>query len=218
MRLFFGVGWRKEDGAMSKGANTRQRIIELAAPIFNQRGYAGASMQDVMDATGLEKGGLYRHFSSKEELAAEAFRYALANAVKTRTEKLGGVQGTIPRLRFVIERFVEAPSTVPGGCPLMNTAIDADDGNPVLRELARKGIEDWKLRLTAMVREGISAGEIRPETEPRRIAHALIAGLEGALMISRLEGTQQALVDVRATLNAMLDAIAADGPSGVRPV
>jgi AcrR family transcriptional regulator len=203
---------------MSKGAETRQRIIELAAPIFNQRGYAGASMQDVMEATGLEKGGLYRHFSSKEALAAEAFRYALANAVKTRTEKLDRVQGAIPRLRFVVERFVEAPSGVPGGCPLMNTAIDADDGNPVLRELARQGIEDWKLRLAEIAREGIAAGEIRAGTEPRRIANAMIATLEGALMISRLERSKQALVDARATLDAMLDGIAVAGLDRTRPV
>jgi AcrR family transcriptional regulator len=203
---------------MTKGANTRQRIIELAAPIFNQRGYAGASMQDVMLATGLEKGGLYRHFSSKEELATEAFRYALANAVKMRTEKQEAVQGAIPRLRFVIDRFVEAPSGIPGGCPLMNTAIDADDGNPALRELAREGIEDWKRRLAEIVGEGIAAGEIRPGTEPRRIANAVIAGLEGALMISRLEGTKQALSDARTTLDALLDGIAVGGSDVTRPV
>ena len=56
---------------MRKGELTRQRIIAQAAPIFNQRGFAGCSMQDLMEATGLEKGGLYRHFSGKEELAAE---------------------------------------------------------------------------------------------------------------------------------------------------
>jgi len=61
---------------MSKGEQTRQEIIRKAAPIFNQRGYDGAAMSDLMKATGLEKGGIYRHFSSKEALAAEAFDYA----------------------------------------------------------------------------------------------------------------------------------------------
>ena len=55
---------------MSKGQLTRQRIIAQAAPLFNQRGYEGCSINDVMAATGLEKGGIYRHFESKEELAA----------------------------------------------------------------------------------------------------------------------------------------------------
>jgi TetR/AcrR family transcriptional repressor of nem operon len=129
---------------MSKGDLTRQRIVELAAPLFNQRGFEGCSMNDVMQATGLEKGGLYRHFSSKEELAAEAFRYALRNAVKTRTEGLETVGDPIDQLRYLIRRFVEEPSFMPGGCPLMNTAIDCDDGNPLLRKLVVDAIEDWK--------------------------------------------------------------------------
>jgi hypothetical protein len=100
----------------------------------------------------------------------------------------------------------------------MNTAIDADDGNPVLRELARQGIEDWKRRLAEIAREGIAAGEIRAGTEPRRIANAMIATLEGALMISRLERSKQALVDARATLDAMLDGIAVAGLDRTHPV
>ena len=61
----------------TKGAATRQRIVELAAPVFNQRGYVGASMRDLVDATGLEKGGIYNHFGSKEQLALEAYDYAM---------------------------------------------------------------------------------------------------------------------------------------------
>jgi AcrR family transcriptional regulator len=60
---------------MTKGEQTRQRIVAEAAPVFNQRGYEGSSLADLMKATGLKKGGIYRHFSSKEELAAEAFDY-----------------------------------------------------------------------------------------------------------------------------------------------
>jgi TetR/AcrR family transcriptional repressor of nem operon len=58
---------------VSKGDETRERIIARAAPLFNQRGYAGAAMSDIMAATGLEKGGIYRHFGSKESLAHPSF-------------------------------------------------------------------------------------------------------------------------------------------------
>ena len=192
---------------MNKGELTRERIVAQAAPIFNQRGFAGCSMQDVMDATGLEKGGLYRHFESKEELAAEAFKYALSQAVKTRTADLAHIEDSVPKLRYVVARFVEAPSTMPGGCPLMNTAIDADDGNPVLRKLAKAGLNDWKKRISTLVKQGIQAREIRKEVEPRRIANTIIATLEGALMISRMEGTKEALSDAGAALNSILDTI-----------
>lgn len=193
---------------MSKGDLTRQRIVELAAPLFNQRGYEGCSMQDVMQATGLEKGGLYRHFSSKEELAAEAFRYALKNALKTRTDGIDSVGEPLDQLRYLIGRFVEEPSLMPGGCPLMNTAIDADDGNAVLRKLACDAIADWKARLGAIVQEGIRRRAIRRNVDPVRIATTIIATLEGALMISRLEGSKTALRDSQKSLGTLLHEIA----------
>jgi TetR/AcrR family transcriptional regulator, transcriptional repressor for nem operon len=192
---------------MRKGEATRQRIIAEAAPIFNQRGFDGCSMQDLMQATGLEKGGLYRHFANKEDLAAEAFRFALAQNVKVRTEHLDEIPNSIDKLKRVVHLFVELPSAIPGGCPLMNTAIDADDGNLALRDLARKGIQDWRTRLTRIIETGINAGEIRRSTDPRRIANTLIATLEGALMISRLENSRNALRDAQSTLDTLLTSL-----------
>ncbi len=63
---------------MRKGEQTRRKIIERAAPLFNKRGFNGCSMQDISAATGLEKGSLYTHFNNKEELALEAFDAAWA--------------------------------------------------------------------------------------------------------------------------------------------
>ena len=194
---------------MTKGDATRQRIVELAAPLFNQRGFEGCSMQDVLDATGLEKGGVYRHFASKEELAAEVFRYSWAQVGKARREGLEDIEGSVEKLRFMVRRFAAAPGPIAGGCPLMNTAIESDDGNAVLRGLACASIKDWKKRLCGIVEDGIKAGEIRKGVEPRAVANSMIAGLEGALMISRLEGNRTAVRDAAATLESMLDGIAA---------
>jgi AcrR family transcriptional regulator len=193
---------------MSKGDLTRQRIIEEAAPIFNQRGFAGCSMQDVLDATGLEKGGVYRHFASKEELAAEAFQYAWTRVSKARREGQDAIPGAVDKLKYSVRRFAETPGVFPGGCPLMNTAIDADDGNPVLRDLVCEAMKEWKARLSSIVEDGLVSGEIRGGVEPRRVANTIIATLEGALMISRLEGDRAAVNDARESLMTMLDGIA----------
>ena len=210
MRLFRYAGIH-EAMTLTKGEATRHRIVAAAAPIFNQRGFDGCSMQDLMEATGLEKGGIYRHFANKQELAVEAFRFALAQNVKVRTDRLEDTPGTgkdaIARLRNIIRIFVETPSVVPGGCPLMNTAIDADDGNEVLRDLARKGIQDWRARLSRIIEAGIATGEIRKKTDPSRIANTIIATLEGALMISRLEDSKSALRDAQVALDTVLDDI-----------
>ena len=194
---------------MTKGEETRQKIIEQAAPLFNQLGYAGCSMQDIMAATGLEKGGLYRHFSSKEELAEEAFRYSVSRAMNLRWDGVDEVAGAVEKVQFMVRRFVEVRSTIPGGCPVMNTAIEADDGNPVLRKLAREALQQWKHKIGTIVEAGIERKEIRVDVEPRRIANNVIAALEGAQMISRLEGSSEAMLDAKSMLDAFL--------AGLRP-
>ncbi len=194
---------------MRKGEVTRQRIVAQAAAIFNQKGFAGCSMQDVMEATGLEKGGLYRHFSTKEELAAEAFRYAVERAEKLRTETTESLKCALDRLRSAVRRFVSTRSDVAGGCAIFNTAIAEDDGNPVLRGLALASLADWKARLSGIVEEGIRQGEISGGTVPNRVANVLISALEGALAISRLEGTRSALEDAQLALEAYLGGLAA---------
>jgi hypothetical protein len=107
----------------------------------------------------------------------------------------------------VIQLFVETPSAVPGGCPLMNTAIEADDGNPELRQLALEGIRAWRQRLSSIIEAGIKAGEIRQGTKSRQLANVIISTLEGALMISRLERTRHALQDAKTTLDSVIGSI-----------
>ena len=100
---------------MRKGERTKQEIIRKAAPIFNEKGYDGAALSDLMRATGLEKGGIYRHFDSKEQLAAEAFDYAWKVALDTRFEGTQEISNTVDRLRRIVWNFRDQCSGhVPG--------------------------------------------------------------------------------------------------------
>jgi len=185
---------------MSKGEATRQRIIAQAASLFNQRGYSGCSLNDIMEVTGLEKGGIYRHFESKEELAAEAFDFAWATASALRTHGLDSIPDPIERLKQHIARF-GTRSSIPGGCPLLNTAVDSDDGNPVLRERVRKALRSWQASLRKILEEGIAQGTIHPDLDPEDIANHIIASLEGGMVISRLERNDTALGSARRHLD-----------------
>jgi TetR/AcrR family transcriptional repressor of nem operon len=190
---------------VTKGAETRQRILAEAAPIFNQRGYEGSSLADLMKATGLEKGGIYRHFSSKEELAAQAFDYTWAAVRQARfpdpDENIRGIAW----LKQVIANFIERRSPVAGGCPLLNTAIEADDGNPILRARVSKAVRSWVAQLQSVVTDAIKRGEIRPDADPKTVATLIVATLEGALMMSRLERNDDALRRSQQHLNRYLD-------------
>jgi TetR/AcrR family transcriptional repressor of nem operon len=190
---------------MGKGEQTRKRIVAQAASLFNRRGYHGSSLQDVMEATGLEKGGIYRHFSSKEELAALAFDHAWSEAVEARQQGIEEITNNVDKLKQLISNFVERRPSVPGGCPLLNTAVDADDGNPVLRDHARKALKGWQQRLESIIAEGIKAGHARPGVDKRKVANLIIASLEGALMICRLEKNDEALSAARAHLHSFLE-------------
>lgn len=190
---------------MSKGEETRARIVAQAADLFNQRGFEGSSLAALMEATGLEKGGIYRHFSSKEELAAEAFDYAWSAAMEARMHGLDSVPNSVDRLKQFVANFVERRPAVPGGCPLLNTAIDADDGNEILRERALKALRGWRGRLSSIIREGLEHKEIRREVDPKALATIIISCLEGALMISRLQENRESLRIAESYLNDVLE-------------
>jgi len=199
---------------MSKGGKTRQRIVAEAATLFNQRGFEGGSMADLMEATGLEKGGIYRHFSTKEELAAEAFDYAWQAATDVWMQDLDSIPNSVDKLKRFMTNFIERRPSVPGGCPLLNTAIDADDGNPILRERARKALHQWQDRLSEIVRVGLKKREIRSGVDPKKLVTLIIGSLEGALMVSRLERNREALLDTQAHLESYLDSEVRLSPGG----
>jgi TetR/AcrR family transcriptional regulator, transcriptional repressor for nem operon len=188
-----------------KGEQTRQEIIRKAAPIFNQKGYDGAALSDLMRATGLEKGGIYRHFSSKEALAAEAFDYAWRETFDARIHDLDAVSNTVDKLKQLVANFVERRGIIPGGCPLLNTAIDTDDGNIVLRERARKALRSWRSYVISIIRAGIKAREIRARIDEKKVASLIISSLEGAVMLNRLERGEEALRAVQAHLDSYLE-------------
>src|ERR1700683_4978391 len=190
---------------MTKGELTRRKILEPAAPIFNKRGYEGSSLSELMQATGLKKGGIYRHFSSKEELAAEAFDYTWETARNARLLHVDEKANGIEKLKQLIASFIEHRSPVAGGCPILNTAVDADDGNPVLRARVSAALRRWIDRLRLILKQGAARGGIRTGVDAKKIATLIVATLEGALMISRLERTDLALRVAQEFLNRYLD-------------
>src|SRR5258708_5577878 len=128
---------------MSKGEETRQMILERAAPLFNQQGYSGVSLSDIMRATALEKGGIYNHFASKEEIALASFDYAWVLVQQRSRETLADKKHAVDRLYAFAAYFLNLAddSFLPGGCPIMNAAIEADDTFPELRARARNAME-----------------------------------------------------------------------------
>jgi len=173
---------------MGKGEQTRERILASSAQLFNRQGYSSSSLSDIMRETGLEKGGIYNHFSSKEQLALEAFDYAYKLIQQRTRQALAGKLNAIERLLAIVSVFQSEIDDPPlaGGCPILNTAIEADDADEMLRDRARAAMDDWRTTIHRIVNKGIERQEIRPGINADEVASILIATLEGAIMLSNL--------------------------------
>jgi len=173
---------------VSKGEQTRERILARSAQLFNRQGYFGASLADIMRETGLEKGGIYNHFSSKEQLALESFDYAYGLVQQRVRQALAGKFDAIERLMAIVSVFkgIFEDPLVPGGCPILNTAIEADDSNEALRDRARAAMDNWRTTIHRIVNKGVERQQIRPGVDADEVASILIATLEGAIMLSNL--------------------------------
>ena len=175
---------------MSKGKQTKEMIVARAAPVFNRQGYYGARLEDIMRATGLEKGGIYNHFAGKDDLALRAFDYSVGLVRQRFAAALEGKRHAAERLLAIVGvlgDMIEDPP-VAGGCPLLNTAVESDDAHPALRERARATMDDWYGLVHRIVVKGVERGQLRADADPDAVATVLISTLEGAIMMSKLYG------------------------------
>lgn len=173
---------------MSKAKETKEKIIKQAAELFNLQGYAGSSISDIMRATQLQKGGIYNHFQSKQELALAAFDFASGQTSKRFLIAIKGKHNAIERLQAILSVFrsyIDDPPLA-GGCPILNTAIESDDTNPALRDRVQKAMDAWRNLICRVINKGISQGEIRSNVESDTVASIMISTLEGAVMMSKL--------------------------------
>ncbi|MCC3372738.1 TetR/AcrR family transcriptional regulator [Cohnella sp. REN36] len=192
---------------MTKGEQTRERIIAESAELFNRRGYAGASLSDIIERTGIQKGGIYRHFGSKDEIALEAYGYATgvvgARIRETMAERASASEKLLAY--FDVYRDVAESPPFAGGCPLLNTAVESDDGHPALRDRARQSMANTLESMKRIIAEGIRSGEFRPDLDADALAGFALASMEGSIMMSKLEGSNRHIRTNRDSFAAYLE-------------
>lgn len=171
----------------NKGQITREAIIEKAAELFNVRGYASGSMSELMKLTGLKKGGIYNHFQNKEELAVEAFKYSM-NKIGEKVQQAFQDKKTATEKLEAIFEFYEKYALKPvikGGCPILNTTVEADDTNPRLKEKVQKALMNSIKLLANLIEEGKANGEFHAFIHAEEAASVMIALIEGGIMMAR---------------------------------
>ena len=175
---------------MSKAEKTKQFIVEKTAVIFNKKGFAGTSLSDITEATGLTKGSIYGNFANKDEVALAVFDYNIARLNKSLDAAISDCTSSTDALikmagfyRTQIKNTITA-----GGCPMLNTAIEADDTHPALKERAAKSFKDWKIKIEAIIKKGIAKNEIKPTVNHADFAVEFMSIIEGGIMLAKTTG------------------------------
>lgn len=185
---------------LTKAEKTRQFIIEQSAPIFNTKGYAATSMNDILKATGLTKGGIYGNFENKDAIAVAAFEYAYTNLKQALFFKVSEHKTATGKLTAILQfyRNYSIKPPIEGGCPLMNTAIDADDNIPFLKQKAAAALKELLGSLEYIIQKGINTGEFKASLNAAKESKLFYSIIEGGVMMSKLS-------DNPSILNQLLD-------------
>jgi len=178
-------------------AETHDRILDIAAARIRRDGVAGLAVAEIMKEAGLTHGGFYRHFSSREQLVAEAAQRALARGSEW-TVALGELGGRSGYARLVDGYLSSWHRDHPeSGCGVAGVAADvARDDGPARRSYTRK------VREILAVLAGLTGKPDRQAAE--REAILTMSALVGAISIARAvddpDLSEQLLADVAAAL------------------
>jgi len=197
---------------VGKAEETRQSIIEKSALIFNMNGYQRTSMSMLTKALGLTKGAIYGHFPDKDALAVEAFRHSVRQVSERVRAQLLPHESPEARLRAFAQAFLDFYGDIvkAGGCPILNTAADADDAHPRLHEEVTRVLTAWEERLVAMVEVGKESGELRSDADGRLFATTFIALIEGGILMAKTVGDKHYLERSVEGINLLIDRMTAD--------
>jgi AcrR family transcriptional regulator len=191
--------------SMSKAARTKQYIIEQAAPIFNEKGIAGTSVDDVLQAAQVARGCLYNHFESKQELAHQTMDFLLDSILARLQAVLNQETSAKAKIHAYLE-FNKDPLHTPiaGGCPIFNAATEADNTDLVVKEKVRAAMVAGHKLLAGILQQGVEKREFASTLEPQEFAFKLIAAVEGALIMCRILHTAKPMHQLIKNLKAEL--------------
>jgi AcrR family transcriptional regulator len=161
----------------------RDRIVERTANLLRTNGYLRTSLSEIMAATGLQKGGIYHHFESRDALALAAFRHSAAAIGDGLLARLEGEKTAKRKLVIMVRYPLETYWR--GGCPVGNLSIESDDSHRELSGAAREAMR-WLLDLfEGVIREGVRSRELH-KVNARAEAIRMVSALEGGILIANL--------------------------------
>ena len=159
--------------------------MEQAAELFAERGVAGTSLDEVLAAAGAGKSQLYHYFRGRDELVEAAVGLRCAQVLTGLTQALGSVE-SLAGLEKALAGFVAGFEQMGlPGCPIGSLAAEVAERNEGARLQAAAGFDAWEQLLAGALERMRDRGELRADASPSLLATALLASIEGGMVLSQ---------------------------------
>jgi AcrR family transcriptional regulator len=155
---------------MTKGQDTKDRILGQALDLASTLGIEGLSIGELAKATEMSKSGLFAHFESKEALQLEVIRSGSAHFIETVVSPALREPRGEPRVRALFERWLAWETLRTGGCPFMAATFELDDRPGPVRDALVATQQDWIDTLTTAIRIGVDEGHFRSDLDTEQLA------------------------------------------------
>ena len=174
----------------SKGAATRDQILDAAGRLIHLQGYHCTSLDDVLRQSGVGKGNFYYHFKSKEELGYAIIDRLVRGFVERTLEPAFADPEVDPiaQIHGLLDRVhdTQRQRNCIGGCPMGNLASELSDVHEGFRKRLAEVFVAWRVRMAQALRRGQAEGLLSPDFNPEGAAYFLVAALEGAILMSKV--------------------------------
>lgn len=188
---------------MNKGEQTKERLLQQAIALMQQKGFGAMSVSELLLAAGIKKGTLYYHFPGKHDLGMAVLTrvrtnfFTMLNEIFSSTSPLAGME-----IFFDSVLELHRAKGFVGGCLFGNTALEMSDRDSPYNDLVKQVFAEWIDTIREVIQRGQQAGEITTVGSASELAQMVVATIEGGIMMSRLGKEETPL---RACLVSLLE-------------
>jgi TetR/AcrR family transcriptional repressor of nem operon len=168
-----------------RGRASRERIVERAAELFAERGVAATSLDEVLAAAGAGKSQLYHYFRGRDELVEAAVGLRCAQVLAALTQALGAV-ASLAELEHALAGFADGYEQMGlPGCPIGSLAAEVAERNEDARLRTAAAFDAWEQLFADALERMRDRGELRADASSAALATALLASIEGGMVLSQ---------------------------------
>jgi len=198
---------------------TRQRLLEAAFWEIYRNGFQAASIDRILEGTGLTKGALYHHFPSKTRLGVAVLEELVRPWVIGRWERALATTDPIAGLTEAMSQGLEGmPDDQPyAGCPLFSLAQELHHDDTGFRDHLDRAIGEWRALIASRLSDGQARGLVRADLEPKSAAAFLLAAHQGIEAMARATRDPGLVARLRLVLRSLIETLRPAAPgSAVR--